>query len=133
LATFEGRITVISYVSCICLTVSGIVDEDQPRTVRQRCSTIGCMASTLTIAEYHDIYDRFTDRAITASHQVADGVHSAIIRATKPAAAGTPAEGPETAGACRGVNACRTSGETAADPALTVTEAKTASGCGCQD
>lgn len=84
LATFEGRITVISYVSCICLTVSGIVDEDQPRTVRQRCSTIGCMAQHIDHCRIPRQNDRFTDRAITASHQVADGVHSAIIRATKP-------------------------------------------------
>ncbi|MGW3037642.1 hypothetical protein ACWDCB_41410, partial [Streptomyces sp. NPDC001178] len=40
---------------------------------------------------------------------------------------------PETADACCGVNACRTSGETAADPALTVAEATSAPGCGCRD
>jgi arsenite methyltransferase len=62
----------------------------------------------------------FTDITITPTHQVTDGMHSAIIRASKP-----------TADVCCGVNACCTPAEQAVDPTATVVEAKTASGCGC--
>lgn len=55
-------------------------------------------------------------------------MHSAIVRDTKPTATDTPTESPKSADACCGVNACCTPGETSVDPALTVTEAKTASG-----
>ncbi|SPF06710.1 hypothetical protein [Streptomyces sp. MA5143a] len=57
-------------------------------------------------------------------------MHSAILRPTNPTATDTP----KSADACCGTNACAycPSGKTSADPALTVAEAKTASGCGCQ-
>lgn len=52
-----------------------------------RGSHVGCIAGALSIAEYeqglHDV--GFTDVTVTPSHQVADGMHSAIIRASKPA------------------------------------------------
>lgn len=101
----------------------------------ERGDYVGCVAGALSFAEYRSGLEAagFTDVEITPTHPVADGMHSAIVRATKPPATETQAEVTESADACCGVNARCTSGETAADPALTVTEAKASSGCGCQD
>ncbi|MFF3142363.1 hypothetical protein ACFVRU_11700 [Streptomyces sp. NPDC057927] len=47
-----------------------------------------------------------------------------------------PTPGADTTGsadACYGVNTCCTPAEPSADPGVTVTEAKTASGHGCQN
>ena len=62
----------------------------------------------------------FVDITITPTHQVADGMHSAIIRAHRP-----------TDDRCCGVHSCCTPREHAVDAGVTVTEAKVASGCGC--
>ncbi|GHJ37626.1 hypothetical protein Sm713_32350 [Streptomyces sp. TS71-3] len=61
-------------------------------------------------------------------------MHSAIVRAGKPATAtvGAAAHESEPAGSRCGVDACRTPAETSADPALTVADAEAASGCGRQ-
>jgi hypothetical protein len=53
LATFEGRITVISYVSSIASQFPASSTKANPEQRAERCSTIGCMAGTLTIAGYH--------------------------------------------------------------------------------
>ncbi|MEO3861028.1 hypothetical protein [Acrocarpospora sp. B8E8] len=62
-------------------------------------------------------------------------MHSAIIRAVKPTLVApgnaTADAAPET-GSCCGVTACCTPAESAEDPALTVSQAKTQAGCGCQ-
>lgn len=67
------------------LGVSDIVAEDHltPEQRADRGSYVSCIADALTIAEYHDglAAAGFTDISITRSHQVADGIHSAIIRA----------------------------------------------------
>ncbi|MDA8368399.1 MAG: arsenite methyltransferase [Nocardiopsaceae bacterium] len=49
---------------------------------------VACIAGALTFAEYRDHLTAagFTDITITPTHQLADGMHSAIIQATKPAA-----------------------------------------------
>ncbi|MGQ4332465.1 arsenite methyltransferase [Streptomyces hayashii] len=119
--------------------VSDVVADDALTTEQraERGDHVGCIAGALSFAEYRTGLEAvgFTDVGITPTHPVADGMHSAIVRATKPVATGTRTEvteSAESAEACCGVNACCTSGETAADPALTVTQAKTASGCGCQ-
>ncbi|AZM63930.1 MULTISPECIES: arsenite methyltransferase [unclassified Streptomyces] len=117
--------------------VSDVVADDT-LTAEQRAERgdyVGCIAGALSFAEYRTGLEAagFTAVEITPTHPVADGMHSAIVRATKPAAADAPTEVAASADACCGVNACCTSGETAADPDLTVTEAKTASGCGCQN
>lgn len=69
------------------LGVSDVVAENH-LTADQRAergSYVGCIAGALTIAEYHQglATAGFTDITITPTHQVADGMHSAIIRATK--------------------------------------------------
>ncbi|MBV9060032.1 MAG: arsenite methyltransferase [Pseudonocardiales bacterium] len=69
------------------LGVSDVVAENH-LTADQRAergSYVGCIAGALTIAEYHQglATAGFTDITITPTRQVADGMHSAIIRATK--------------------------------------------------
>jgi arsenite methyltransferase len=51
-----------------------------------RGNYVGCIAGALSISEYRDAADAgFTDIDISPTHQVADGMYSAIIRTTKPA------------------------------------------------
>jgi arsenite methyltransferase len=104
--------------------VSDVVVDDHLDAAQraQRGSYVGCIAGALSTAEYRVGLNAagFTDITITPTHQVADGMHSAIINARKPAA-----------DSCCGVARCCTPGEHAVDPAITVTESKTAHGCGC--
>jgi SAM-dependent methyltransferase len=69
--------------------VSDVVAEDTltPDQRAERGSYVGCIAGALSLAEYREgLRDAgFTDIDITPTHQVADGMHSAIIRAVKPA------------------------------------------------
>jgi SAM-dependent methyltransferase len=103
--------------------VSDVVADDHLDTAQraERGSYVGCIAGALSTSEYREglAAAGFTDITITPSHQVADGMHSAIIRARKPATA------------CCGVSGCCTADELAIDPTTTVAESKAASGCGC--
>jgi len=69
--------------------VSDVVTEDHLTRAERadRGSHVGCVAGALSISEYRDglAAAGFTDVDITLTQQIADGVHSAIIRATKPA------------------------------------------------
>ncbi|WP_109525008.1 arsenite methyltransferase [Nocardia aurea] len=128
--------------------VSDVVADDglTPAQRAERGDYVGCIAGALSFAEYRAGLEAagFTDVSITSTHQVADGMHSAIVRALKPAhadadtgradSAATTAAGSEhrSEGSCCGVSACCSSGERAEDPTLTVEQAKTAAGCGCQ-
>jgi SAM-dependent methyltransferase len=71
------------------LGVTDIVAEDHltPADRVLRGEYVGCIAGALSIAEYHDGLTNtgFVDIHISPTHQVADGMHSAIIRAAKPA------------------------------------------------
>ncbi|MFI7407240.1 arsenite methyltransferase [Streptomyces sp. NPDC049627] len=106
--------------------ISDVVADDSLTTEQraERGDYVGCIAGALSFGEYRAGLEAagFHDVEITPTHSVADGMHSAIVRATKPAA-----------DVCCGVSGCCTSAETSTDPALTVTQAKTASGCGCVD
>jgi arsenite methyltransferase len=68
--------------------ISDIVADDaldaEERGVRG--SWVGCIAGALSFGEYRAELDRtgFVDIDIRATHEVADGVHGAIIRAKKP-------------------------------------------------
>jgi arsenite methyltransferase len=78
------------------LGVSDIVAEDHltPGQRAERGSYVGCIAGALSRAEYQAGLTAagFTDVSVTFTHQVADGLHSAIIKATRPhAAAAVPA------------------------------------------
>ncbi|MPY61504.1 arsenite methyltransferase [Streptomyces spongiae] len=120
--------------------VSDVVADDHltPTQRGERGDYVGCIAGALSFAEYRAGLEAagFTDIHITATHAVADGMHSAIVRATKPLTGSTSTESveaAESAGACCGVSACCTSAESSVDSAVTVTEAKAASGCACQN
>ena len=72
--------------------VSDILAEDHLSEAKRAEGgrAVGCIAGALSFAEYRDFLTRagFTCITITPTHQVADGMHSAIIQATKPSAAG---------------------------------------------
>ncbi|OBI47094.1 arsenite S-adenosylmethyltransferase [Mycobacterium kyorinense] len=67
--------------------ISDVVAEDHlTRPERaERGSYFGCIAGALSKQEYLDglAAAGFTDASVTFTHQVADGMHAAIIRATK--------------------------------------------------
>lgn len=71
--------------------VTDVVAEDR-RTPDERAECgpyTGCIAGALSTSEYRQGLTTagFTDVDIGPTHEVADGMHSAIIRATKPATA----------------------------------------------
>ncbi|MGH3815490.1 MAG: arsenite methyltransferase [Pseudonocardiaceae bacterium] len=72
------------------LGVSDVIAEDHLSAHQraERGSYVGCIAGALSISEYRDglAVAGFTDITITPTHEVADGMHSAIIRATKSSA-----------------------------------------------
>ena len=99
------------------LGISDIVAEDvlSPAERAERGSYVGCIAGALSISEFRDGLEAvgLADISITPSHAVADGMVSAIIRATKPA--DTPSlidlEAPRSlpvadAGCCGGSGCC---------------------------
>jgi arsenite methyltransferase len=70
------------------LGVSDILAEDHltPAERAERGGPVGCVAGTLSFAEYQAGLTGagFTAISISPTHQVAPGMHSAIIRAAKP-------------------------------------------------
>lgn len=68
--------------------VSDVVADDTltPAERAERGDHAGCIAGALSFAEYRAGLEAagFTDVEIAPTHPVADGMHSAIIRATKP-------------------------------------------------
>jgi len=71
--------------------VTDIVAEDAltPAQRAERGSYAGCIAGALSFAEYERglIEAGLTDVSIISTHLATEGIHSAIVRATKPAAA----------------------------------------------
>ncbi len=69
--------------------ITDIVAEDQltPEQRAERGDYVGCIAGALSISEFHDGLEAvgLTDVVVEPTHAVADEMHSAIIRATKPA------------------------------------------------
>jgi SAM-dependent methyltransferase len=64
-----------------------VADDDLPAGDRlERGSWVGCIAGALSFAEYEDGLRRagFSDVSIEPTHRVADGMHSAIVKAHKP-------------------------------------------------
>jgi arsenite methyltransferase len=70
--------------------ISDVVAEDRltPSERATRGSYVGCIAGALSRTEYLDGLLRagFVDVTVRFTHQAADGMHSAIVQATKPAA-----------------------------------------------
>jgi arsenite methyltransferase len=71
--------------------ITDVVAEDRltPAERAERGSYVGCIAGALSRAEYEAglASAGFTGIAVTFTHQVGDGLHSAIIKATRPAEA----------------------------------------------
>ncbi|GAB4081459.1 arsenite methyltransferase [Modestobacter muralis] len=69
--------------------ISDVVAEDHltPAERAERGSHVGCIAGALSIGEYTAGLRAvgFVDPEIVLTHQVADGMHGAIVRAGKPA------------------------------------------------
>jgi SAM-dependent methyltransferase len=70
------------------LGISDILAEDRVTAAQrfERAGQVGCIAGAPSFAEYRAglAAAGFTGIIITPTHQVADGVHSAIIRAARP-------------------------------------------------
>ena len=117
--------------------VSDVVADDN-LTAEQRAERgdyVGCIAGALSFAEYQAGLEAagFTDIEITPTHAVADGMHSAIVRAGKPTTGPNAAAMSVAEDSCCGVNACCTPAEQATDPSVTVGGAKSAAGCACEN
>jgi SAM-dependent methyltransferase len=70
------------------LGISDILADDDLTAAQRirRGGQVGCIAGAPSFAEYREGLTRagFTGISITATHQVGDGVHAAIIRAARP-------------------------------------------------
>ena len=70
--------------------ISDVVAEDRltPEERAERGSWVGCVAGALSEGEYRRLLDEagFRDVDIAFTHEVAEGMHGAIVRATRPAA-----------------------------------------------
>jgi len=97
--------------------ISDIVAEDSltPEERSERGSYAGCLAGALSISEFREGLEKvgLTDISITPSHEVAEGMISAIIKASKSADARplidltAPRELPVAeAGCCGGAGCC---------------------------
>ncbi|MFJ4007406.1 arsenite methyltransferase [Streptomyces sp. NPDC090023] len=68
--------------------VSDVVADDEltPAHRAERGDYVGCVAGALSFAEYREglAAAGFTDIELNPTHAVADGMHSAIVRAVKP-------------------------------------------------
>jgi arsenite methyltransferase len=68
--------------------ISDVVAEDHlsPADRAERGSYVGCIAGALSSSEYEQglATAGFEEITVTFTHQVADGLHNAIIKATKP-------------------------------------------------
>jgi arsenite methyltransferase len=71
------------------LGISDVVAEDHlnPADRAERGDYVACIAGALSVSEYREGLTTagFTNVEIIPTHEVADGMHSAIIRASKPA------------------------------------------------
>jgi SAM-dependent methyltransferase len=68
--------------------ISDVVAEDRltPEERAQRGSYVGCIAGALSKREYEDGLRTagFRDVSVEFTHEVADGMHAAIVKAMKP-------------------------------------------------
>jgi hypothetical protein len=69
--------------------ISDVVSEDHLTADERadRGSYVGCIAGALSRAEYFSGLKAagFTDVSVEFTHEVADGMHGAIVKAVKPA------------------------------------------------
>lgn len=71
------------------LRVSDVVAEDHlsPADRQARGSHVGCIAGAMSRSEYLELLAAagFVDTSVEPTHEVADAMHSAVVRATRPA------------------------------------------------
>jgi arsenite methyltransferase len=69
--------------------VSDVVADDHLTQAdrAERGSFVGCIAGALTFAEYREVLEAagFSSIGVVATHELTDGMHGAIVRASKPA------------------------------------------------
>ncbi len=104
------------------LGVCDVVADDTltPAQRAERGDHVGCIAGALSFTEYRTGLETagFTGIEITPTHQVADGMHAAVVRATKPVATAASAAGTDrTDDTWRAVTTCCTPTGTATGPA----------------
>ncbi|EST28036.1 hypothetical protein M878_23475 [Streptomyces roseochromogenus subsp. oscitans DS 12.976] len=84
--------------------ISDVVAADtlKPAQRAERGDYVGCIAGALSFAEYRAGLEvaGFTDIEITPTRSVADGMHSAIVRAVKPAPNSGPTPTPASVDSC---------------------------------
>jgi SAM-dependent methyltransferase len=82
--------------------ITDVIAEDHltPQQRAERGSYVGCIAGALSTREYQDglAAAGFQQISVSFTHQVCDGMQSAIIKATKPADASQPATATTPAG-----------------------------------
>jgi hypothetical protein len=86
-----------------------VADNDlTPAQRAERGSYVGCIAGALSLSEYQAglASAGFRDVTITTTNDIADGMHSAIIRAVKPGESETGASSPRTEIPLRSNQAC---------------------------
>lgn len=70
------------------LGISDVVSDDalDAEQRAERGTYVGCIAGALSFSEYTKglIEAGFTEVSVTSTHEVLDGMHSAIVKATKP-------------------------------------------------
>jgi arsenite methyltransferase len=87
--------------------VSDVVAEDRlsPEERAERGSFVGCIAGALSVGEYTAGLEAagFEEVSVELTHEVADGLHGAIVKAvktTQPAPKGLPVLQPATSAGC---------------------------------
>src|SRR4051812_35186757 len=113
--------------------ISDVVAEDSvsPAERAQRGSYVGCIAGALSRSEYLAglAAAGFADASVTFTHEVAPGLHGAIVRATKPiegAASGSRCA-PAPAATC-----CAPSAKASCCGAEATASARVPNTCGCR-
>ena len=117
--------------------ISDVVAEDQltPDQRAERGAHVGCIAGALTRREYLDglAAVEFVDATVEFTHPVADQMHGAIIRATKPAADTTiTAVDPGTAACCSTVDASTCCAPEAKAGCCHTSDGTPPTSCGCR-
>lgn len=92
------------------LGISDVVAEDRLTEAQrlERGSWSGCIAGALAMGEYRSLLAGagFADVGIELTHEVADGLHGAIVTAVKPAGALSVLAGAGEAAACGQTGCC---------------------------
>jgi SAM-dependent methyltransferase len=90
--------------------ISDVVAEDRlaPEERAERGSYVGCIAGALSKSEYEAglAAAGFDDVSVEFTHEVADGIHGAIVKARKPIGSKTPVAEPKTLPLAKAASGC---------------------------